>query len=54
MNIKRLPDLEELKKQLEKNPDMLDLYTKAETLIGPADSVDHILKLVKDKQVQKK
>jgi hypothetical protein len=47
MNIKRVPELEELKKLLEKQPDFLKIYQNAETLIGPSDSISYIVELVK-------
>jgi hypothetical protein len=34
-----LPKLDELKKQLENNPDSIVYYTKYESVIGPCDSV---------------
>jgi hypothetical protein len=46
-NKKYLPSLEELKEHLEKYPDNLKYYFKADALIGPSESIDYIDKLWK-------
>ena len=42
---KRLPPLSELKDRLLKDPDSLKYYIKADSLIGPSESVDYIISL---------
>jgi len=46
-NKKYLPSLEELKEHLEKYPETLSFYFKADALIGPPESIDYIDKLWK-------
>ena len=40
--VKYLPELEELKKQIESNPDVLKIYAKYMGFNGSSESIDYI------------
>ena len=43
-----LPTLEELKKQLEENPDRIKTYMKYEGYQGPEGSIDYLTKKIEE------
>jgi hypothetical protein len=46
-NKKYVRPLDELKKELEENPERLKYYIKADALIGPSESIQYIEDLIK-------
>lgn len=48
--VRRLPDLEELKKLLERDPDMLMFYAKADSLIGSSDAIKYLNEMLEKKK----
>jgi hypothetical protein len=49
-----LPTLEELKKQLEENPDRLRIYMKYEGYQGPEGSIDYLTQKIEEHIKNKK
>jgi hypothetical protein len=47
-NLKRVPPINELIEELEKYPEHLKFYQKADALIGPPDAVDYLMSLNED------
>jgi hypothetical protein len=47
-SVKYLPTLEELKKQITKNPSLLEYYRKYHNFIGSIESVEYINKKLRD------
>ena len=51
---KHLPSLEELKQELENNPEKIKIYLKYEGFEGPEGTTDYIIKKIKEYYENKK